>query len=358
MLKPKTPAPGARPPSPSCGGTDRPRTVNLALQGGGAHGAFCWGVLDRLLEDDRVAFDGISATSAGSMNAVVMAYGFTEGGREGAKSALAGFWRRIGHAATASPLQPTPWDRIAHNHTLRNSPAFVMFDLMSRIYAPSQFNPANYNPLRRIIESAVDFEALRARCPIKLFISATNVRSGKIKVFRNDELSADAVLASACLPFLFHTIEIDGEAYWDGGYMGNPAIYPLIYHCDAADVVVVHINPIVRDDVPTTAGEILSRVNEISFNSSLMREMRAIAFVSRMIDEGTAAPGSMKRMLIHSIADDELMRGLCVTSKLNADWDFLQSMRDAGRERTEAWLAESFDRLGSESTIDIAGSYL
>jgi NTE family protein len=334
------------------------RTVNLALQGGGAHGAFCWGVLDRLLEDERIGFDGISATSAGSMNAAVMAYGFAEGGREGARVALAGFWRRVGHAATTSPLQPSPWDRFARNHTLQNSPAFVMFDLFSRIFSPNQFNPVNYNPLRQILEASVDFEVLRTRCPIKMFISATNVRTGKIKVFRNDELSADAILASACLPFLFHTIEIDGEAYWDGGYMGNPAIYPLIYHCDASDVVVVHINPIMRDEVPTTAGAILSRVNEISFNSSLMREMRAIAFVSRMIDEGTVAPGRMKRMLIHSIADDELMRSLCVTSKLNADWDFLQAMRDAGRARAGAWSADCFDRLGHESTIDIAGNYL
>lgn len=334
------------------------KTVNLALQGGGAHGAFCWGVLDRLLEDDRVEFDGVSATSAGSMNAVVMAYGLAVGGREGAKKALAGFWRRIGHAGALSPLQPSLWDRLAHNHTLQHSPAFVMFDLMSRLMSPYQLNPANYNPLRRTLEACVDFDVIRQRCPVRLFLSATNVRSGKIRLFRNEEICVDAVLASACLPFLFHTVEIDGEAYWDGGYMGNPAIYPLIYHCRSTDVVVVHINPIHREEVPMTAGGILSRVNELSFNSSLMREMRTIAFISRLIDNGTVTDGSMKRMLIHAIADEDYMRGLCVTSKMNADWEFLLHLHEVGRARAEAWLAETFDDLGERSTIDVAEQYL
>lgn len=334
------------------------KTVNLALQGGGAHGAFCWGVLDRLLEDERIDFDGISATSAGSMNAVVLAYGWTEGGRTGAKTALAGFWRRIGHAGAMSPLQPSLWDRLSHNHSLQNSPAFIVFDLMSRLLSPYQLNPGNYNPLRKVLEESVDFEAIRDRCPIKLFLSATNVRSGKIKVFRNSEVTVDSVLATACLPFMFHTIEVDGEAYWDGGYMGNPAIYPLIYHCKSTDVVVVHINPIYRDDIPKSAGAILSRLNELSFNSSLMREMRAIAFVSRMIDDGTIASGTMKRMQIHAIADEEYMRSLCLTSKLNADWEFLLHLHEAGRARADAWLAETFDDLGTRSSIDIAERYL
>jgi len=334
------------------------RTVNLALQGGGAHGAFCWGVLDRLLEDERIGFDGISATSAGSMNAVVMAYGLTEGGRSGAKAALAGFWRRIGHAGAMSPLQPSLWDRMSHNHSLRHSPAFMAFDLVTRMLSPYQLNPGNYNPLRRVLEDTVDFEAIRRRCPVQLFLSATNVRSGKIRLFHNDEITADAVLASACLPFMFHTVEIDGEAYWDGGYMGNPAIYPLIYHCTSADVVVVHINPVYRDEVPTSAGAILSRVNELSFNSSLMREMRAIAFVSRLIDDGTVPAGRMKRMNVHAIADEEFMQGLCLTSKLNADWEFLLHLHAAGRARAEAWLGETFEALGERSSVDIGETYL
>ena len=198
------------------------RTINLALQGGGAHGAFAWGVLDRLLEDQRIAFEGVSATSAGAMNAVVLAYGMAEGGREGARTALTGFWRRISHAASMGPLQPSPLDRVLHNHALDWSPAFLMLDFMSRVLSPYQLNPANYNPLQHVLEQSVDFDRLRERSPLKLFLSATNVRTGKVKIFTNPEITADAVMASACLPFMFQAVEIDGEAYWDGGYMGNP----------------------------------------------------------------------------------------------------------------------------------------
>ncbi len=334
------------------------KTVNLALQGGGAHGAFAWGVLDRLLEDERIAFEGISATSAGAMNAAVLAYGWTEGGREGARTALANFWRRISHSALFSPLQPSWLDRALHSHTLEMSPAFVAFDLISRLFSPYQFNPMNYNPLRDVLEQSVDFERLRERCALKLFLSATNVCSGKVRIFDSKAVSADAVLASACLPFMFQAVEIDGEHYWDGGYMGNPTIFPLIYNCESTDVVVIHINPINRCEEPKTAQEILNRINEISFNSSLMREMRAIAFVTKLIDEGEIRPGALKRMLIHSIEAEEFMRELSVTSKLNPDWDFLTHLRDAGRERAGEWLDGSFDKLNRESTVDLHAKYL
>jgi NTE family protein len=334
------------------------KAINLALQGGGAHGAFAWGVLDRLLEDERIAFDGVSATSAGAMNAAVLAYGLAEGGREGARRALAGFWRRIAHAALFSPLQPSLLDRLLHNHRLDWSPAFLAFDLMSRMFSPYETNPANLNPLRHVLEQSVDFERLRARCPVRLFLSATNVRSGKVKVFETHEITADAVMASACLPFMFQAVEIDGEAYWDGGYMGNPAIFPLIYHCDSADVLLVHINPLCRRELPRTATEIMNRINEISFNSSLMREMRAIAFVTRLIDEGAVCDRSLKRMRIHAIAADEVMQGLSVMSKLNADWEFLTHLRDDGRAQAERWLARHFERIGTESTVDIPDRYL
>jgi NTE family protein len=334
------------------------RTVNLALQGGGAHGAFAWGVLDRLLEDERIAFEGVSATSAGAMNAVVLAYGLAEGGREGARKALAHFWRRVSHAAMTSPLQPSPVDRLLHNHALDWSPVFQAFDLMSRMMSPYQLNPWNWNPLQRVLEQAVDFERLRARTPVKLFLSATNVRTGKVRVFTNAEITPAAVMASACLPFLYQAVEIDGEAYWDGGYMGNPAIFPLIYGCDSSDVVVVHINPMERPSLPRSATEIMNRINEISFNSSLMREMRAIAFVTQLIEQGTVAEGSLKRMRIHAIAADEVMQKLSVMSKLNADWEFLTHLRDDGREHADAWLAANLDRLGRESTIDLQQRYL
>jgi NTE family protein len=334
------------------------KTVNLALQGGGAHGAFAWGVLDRLLADERIAIEGISATSAGAMNATVLAYGLTEGGREGARRALVNFWRKVSHGALMSPLQPTWWDRVTHDHSMRSNPTFMVFDLMTRLLSPYQFNPGNYHPLRGILEESVDFDRLRRGSAVKLYLCATNVRTGKVKLFENAELSVDAVLASGCLPFLFQAIEIDGEAYWDGGYMGNPALYPLIYGCESRDIVVVHINPIERPDIPTSAAEILNRVNEISFNSSLMREMRAVAFVSKLIDDGKLCDTEMKRMLVHAVDGGDFMRELGVSSKLNPDWEFLTHLHDVGWERADAWLETSFARLGQDSTVDIRQKYL
>jgi NTE family protein len=334
------------------------KSINLALQGGGAHGAFTWGVLDRLLENDRLDFEAIAAASAGAMNAVVMAYGLTEGGRDGAKRALADFWRRVSHAGAFSPLQPTVWDRMTGNRSLENSPAFVVFDVISRMMSPYQFNPLNWNPLRHVLEQSVDFAALRRSCcALQVHLSATNVRTGKIKVFSNDDLSTDAVLASACLPFMFQAVEIDGEAYWDGGYMGNPAIFPLIYGCESTDVLVIHINPLYREEVPTTASDILNRINEISFNSSLMREMRAIAFVTKLIDQDPDNHLHLKRMNIHAISADDIMGTLGVASKLNADWEFLTYLRDIGRAHAETWLKEHFDQVGHRSTIDLASAY-
>lgn len=336
----------------------RTKTVNLALQGGGAHGAFTWGVLDRLLEDDRIAFEGISATSAGAANATVLAYGLTLGGREGARAALRDFWRRVSHAATFSPLQPSLLDRLTHNHGLENSPAHLVFDIMSRLLSPYQLNPLNYNPLRKVLEAVVDFERLRRSTAVRLFLSATNVRTGKVRIFSCQEVTVDAVLASACLPFLHQAVEIDGEAYWDGGYMGNPAIFPLIYHCRSPDVVIVHINPIERPDVPNTARDIMNRINEISFNSSLMREMRAIAFVSRLIEEGKLAETDVKRMRIHAVEAQDVMQGLGVASKLNADWEFLLHLHEIGRERASAWLEGDFAHVGERSGVDLEARYL
>jgi NTE family protein len=335
------------------------RHLSLALQGGGAHGAFTWGVLDRLLEDERLVFDGISATSAGAMNATVMVYGYQQGGRAGARAALGNFWRRIAHAQAQTPFQATWWDKLAGNHAMDNSPAFLWLDFVTRVLSPYQLNPTNWNPLREVLTASVDFDAMRrSKLPIQLFLCATNVRSGKVKVFGESELSADAVLASGCLPVLFKAVEIDGEAYWDGGYMGNPAIFPLIYRCGTPDIMVVHVNPIMREEVPVTAGEILNRINEISFNSSLMREMRAISFVTRLIDDGEVEMDRLKRLHIHAISAEERMRDLSVLSKLNADWDFLLDLKEVGRAHADAWLRENFDQIGRRSTIDINKAYL
>jgi NTE family protein len=334
------------------------KTVNFALQGGGAHGAFTWGVLDRILEEPRIALEGISATSAGAMNAAVLAYGLTIGGREGARQALTSFWRRVAHAASFSPLQPSIFDRVAHKHGLDNSPAHLMFDILSRVFSPYQWNPLNYNPLRGVLEQAVDFEALRKESAVKLFLSATNVRTGKVKVFTEQEITADCVLASACLPFLHQAVNVDGEYYWDGGYMGNPALFPLIYGCESRDIVVVHINPMERPDVPHSAGDIMNRINEISFNSSLMREMRAVAFVTKLLDDRKLDETEVKRMLIHAVSADDVMQNLGAASKLNAEWEFLTHLHAIGRERAEAWIAANFAALNVESTIDIRGAYL
>ena len=226
------------------------RTINLALQGGGAHGAFTWGVLDRLLEEKDLAFEGLSATSAGAMNAAVFAYGLAVDGREGARKALTGYWKRVSDVAKLGPLQPSPVDRMLGDHKLSWSPVFSFMGFVTRVLSPYEFNPADYNPLRDIVEQSIDFDVLkRPDCPVKLFLSATNVRTGKVKVFAGKEVSASAVMASACLPTIFHAVEIDGEAYWDGGYMGNPALFPLIYNCKSTDIVIVHINPLFRKEV-------------------------------------------------------------------------------------------------------------
>jgi NTE family protein len=353
VIRPLTSPDGARPRKVEV------KSINLALQGGGAHGAFTWGVLDRLLEDDRIRFDGISATSAGAMNATALAAGMAAGGPQGAKKALALLWRQISHAALASPLQPTLLERLLGYRSMAQSAGFVFFELMTRLFSPYEFNPLNRNPLRQVLLDSIDFDALSpTTCPIKLYLAATNVRTGKIKVFDNSEIGVDAVLASACLPFLFQAVEIDGEAYWDGGYAGNPPIFPLIYNCSSSDVVIVQLSPMRRDELPHSSMEILDRVNEISFNSSLLREMRAIRFVTRLIDDGTVVDGSLRHMRIHSIAADDVIAKLSIASKLDADWEFLTSLRDTGRERAEQWLDAHFDRIGVESTVDLQAVYM
>ena len=340
-----------------------PLLVDLALQGGGAHGAFTWGVLDRLIEDERIVLDGISATSAGAMNGAVFTYGFVTGGREGAKRALEDFWLRVSRIGKIMQLEDNGWHKEWQNYWRSYmrmfKPVFEVMGRMTYLMSPYEFNPFNINPLKDVLEETVDFDVLhRVDNPLKLFLSATNVRTGKIKVFEKKEVTADAVLASACLPMLFQAVEIDGEHYWDGGYMGNPALYPLIYSCESRDIIIVHINPLERPEVPKSAFEILNRMNEVSFNSSLMREMRAIAFVTKLIDDKTIVDQSVHRMFIHAISADEIILKLGVTSTMNADWQFLTGLRDHGRRFADAWIAANFDRLGRETTVDIMRVYM
>ena len=334
------------------------KPISLALQGGGAHGAFTWGVLDRLLEDERVVIEGISGTSAGAMNGAVLVQGYATGGREGAREALDRFWSRISEAGRTSPIQRTPLDRLMGTWSMDWSPSYLSLDLMSRLLSPYQLNPGNHNPLRDILEEQIDFELLRPCSAIKLFVSATNVRTGKVRVFGCGELSVDALLASACLPFMFQAIEIDGEPYWDGGYMGNPALFPLIYNCLNNDIVIVQINPLTRDEVPRTAAEILNRVNEISFNSTLNREIRAIAFVRKLIDAENLSREKYRRLNLHMIESEDCMKGLGVSSKLNAEWEFLTHLKAIGQAAADDWLGRNFDRIGVETTVDLEAKFL
>ena len=341
----------------------RSKPINLALQGGGAHGAFAWGVLDKLLEDGRIDIKAISATSAGSMNAAVLAYGMSTGGPDGARSKLEEFWKSISLAGFLySPVKGNPWHAWFESFGVHSdtNPSFVAFEAMTHLFSPYQLNPFNFNPLRDVLVKVVDFDQLcQCQTSPRLFLSATNVRTGKIKVFEHADIKGpDVVLASACLPYIFQAVEIEGEAYWDGGYMGNPAIFPLIYHGASPDVLVVHINPLVRKKLPKTAPEIFDRINEISFNSSLMREMRAIAFVSRLISEESLDRQRYRHMHIHAIRDDAEMANLGVASKLSPDWDFLCHLRDVGRNNAAAWLEENFDKVGKQTSIDLAEAYL
>ena len=273
--------------------TAHPR-INLALQGGGAHGAFTWGVLDRLLEDGGVDIAAVCGTSAGAMNGVALVYGLARGGPAEGAGRLARFWSTVAERARFSLLQPTPLDRAMSVGDMDFSPGWLIWDAMSRTVSPYVANPANINPLAEVLDEVIDFAWLREHHTVPLFVCATNVKSGKIRVFDCHEISAKAILASACLPFLYQAVEIDGENYWDGGFMGNPPLYPLIYQTDCEDVLIVQINPIKVEEVPTTAPEIMDRMNELSFNSSLMREMRAIAFVKKLLDEERVPRGRYK----------------------------------------------------------------
>jgi len=333
------------------------KRVNLALQGGGAHGAFTWGVLERLIGDGRLFIDGLSGTSAGAMNAVVFTDGFVRGRQAQAVAALRTFWSRVSEGALVSTAMSSAMTPMRASWNMDDTLAYQMLDAATRMFSPYQLNPLDIHPLRDILNELVDFDGLRSRPEIKLFVAATNVRTCKLKVFRTPEITVDCLLASACLPILFRAVVINGESYWDGGYIANPAITPLITECVSKDVIIVQVNPMNRTQVPSTAREILNRVNEISFNSSLMREMSGISTVSRLLDEGQAEGSGYARVNFHMIQAEEAMSGLGTSSKFNADWRFLTHLHDLGMETAERWLADHFDAIGNESTLDVFGTY-
>ena len=290
------------------------KAINLALQGGGSHSAFTWGVLDRLLEDERLTFDGISATSAGCVNAVLLADGLASGGRQAAKDLLKVFWKKISDLTSSSIIAPSLFDKYNPTFGLEYSPGYLFVDMVSRFISPYQLNPLDINPLRDLLNEVVNFERVREQQVVKLFLSASKVRTGKVVVFTHKEITADHVLASACLPFRMRAPEIAGEYYWDGGFMGNPAIFPVIYGCDSCDILLVHLTPAERAELPTTSQDILDRIEEISFNAALMREMRVITHVTKLIDEGQLS--GHRRLFMHLIDAEDITKRLAHSSKM------------------------------------------
>jgi NTE family protein len=331
--------------------TRDPILVDLALQGGGSHGAFTWGVLDRLLEEPWLGIDGISGTSAGAMNAAVLVDGHAKGGAQGARAALENFWRRVSDAARFSPFRRGPLDVLLGRWTLDSSPLYVAMDLMSRVLSPYEVNPMGKNPLRAILAELVNFERL-AQSPIKLFITATNVQTGRGHVFKNDAITPDVLLASACLPTMFQAIKIDGEPYWDGGYSGNPTITPLIRECKSRDTVLVQINPVEREGSPRSASEILNRLNEVSFNAVLLKELRMIALLRQVANPGDSEGAQWAGMRIHRVAS-EMLTELGASSKLNAEWEFFSLLHDEGRRSAQVFLEAHASDLGRRSTLDL-----
>lgn len=348
------------------------KQVNLALQGGGAHGAFTWGVLDRLLEDGRLDFEGISGTSAGAMNAVVLADGWYQDGADGARDKLETFWRAISRSGSFSVndqqqelfdrfMSLWMWPGMAMNQEslAKLFPMAPWFNPAgtAQLTSPYETNPLNINPLRGVVEDLVDFDRVHKCNDFKLFIAATRVHSGKIRVFRREDVTASAVLASACLPYAFQAVDIDDEPYWDGGYTGNPALFPFFTETDCEDIVLIQINPIERAETPKTSRDILERVAEISFNASLLREFRAINFVNKLIDDGKLEGGDYRRNRVHRIDASEELAALGAGSKFNTNWNFFTRLRDIGRAAAQDFLSAHYKDIGVRGTLHLPDAF-
>ncbi len=338
------------------------KTISLALQGGGSHGAFTWGVLDALLEDGRLDIDGVSGASAGAMNAVALGHGYAlakgdkgVGGsksdpREVARESLASFWNELISLGAASSLQRSMMDVWMGGWKIAAPP--------SPRLSPYHMNPLDINPLRRLVEKQFDFERIGKLARPRIFISATHVNTGKAEIFSGKRLTAASLMASACLPMLFQAVEIDGQHFWDGGYSGNPALHPLIYRCHAGDMVLVQINPLARSAAPTDAGGIIDRINELTFNASLMSQMRSVDFVNRMLDRGNLDANRYRKVLLHRIDGGEALEAYPASSKVSADGATVNQLRDLGRACGQKWLKKRFDDVGRKTTIDIERDYL
>jgi NTE family protein len=333
------------------------KKINLALQGGGAHGAFTWGVLDQLLDDGRLVIEGMSGTSAGALNAVMFADGMARGGPAEARKRLADFWRGVSIDGKLPFMQRQIVERLFTFLPLEGTPAAAWFDAMSRYFSPYDLNPLNINPLRGLIERFIDFEAVRHHTDMQLFVSATNVMTGRLRIFPRETISTDVVMASAALPLVFQAVEIDGAPYWDGGYMGNPVIFPFFRNTTTEDVLIVQINPVERRQAPTSSHDIVNRVNEITFNSSLLAEYRAIDFVARLIDQGRLprglGPGQYRRVNAHRIALGDGTKTYSADTKMHTDYDFFRMLHTTGRRAARRFLEAHFDDIGVRSTFDL-----
>lgn len=328
--------------------------ISLALQGGGSHGAFTWGVLDYLLEDGNFTIDGISGTSAGAMNAAVLVDGYMKNGADGAREKLERFWHKVSIASSFSIFHQTPVDRLFNGWNMPWSPGSWLMDWLSQTFSPYDFNPMNINPLKQVLEDVLDLERLQSCTTMRLFVTATRVRDGLPRFFECQDLTIDALLASACLPQIFQAVEIEGEAYWDGGYLGNPSLWPLVRYCGSHDILIVQVNPMMREETPKTAIDIMDRLNEITFNSSLMSEVHTIETINRLLRAHKLKDANYREMFLHLIPADEALRDLQASSKLNGDWDFLLSLKQLGREAAADWVKSHAHDLGRRSTLNIA----
>ncbi len=329
------------------------KSINLALQGGGSHGAFTWGVLDRMFEEDALWIEGISGSSAGAMNAVVAAQGMYDSGAEGARAMLESFWSRISQAGQSSPIQRTPFDIMTGSWSLDNSPGYMMMDMLNRLASPYDLNPLSLNPLRDVVEDFVDFDKIANLRDMYLFVSATNVETGRARIFTGKEVTLDALMASACLPQMFKAVEIDGVPYWDGGFMGNPVLFPFVSHSPSPDILIVQINPLKRPGIPKRARDIQNRLNEITFNAPMLRDVRTIELVNQFVRTGQLSKKKCREIYLHMIDGCDDMLELDASSKLNSEWPFLCHLRDVGRAHADRWLKANFDKIEVETTLDL-----
>jgi NTE family protein len=324
------------------------KKVAIALQGGGAHGAFAWGVADRLLEDGRFDILGVSGTSAGGMNAASIVQGLVKGGTEAARATLKEYWKAMSDISKKiSPYGLNPIDKMMKYYNLDHSLGYLMMGQIQEHFSPYDINPSNKNPFGDFVKDFFDYSAIRNSKERKIFLGTTHVKTGKVKIFSNPDFCSDVLMASACLPFMFQAVQVDGEYYWDGGFIANPAIFPLIYECDCSDIIVVQLTKTHREELPKSRADIVDRLKEITYNGCMVHEMRAIHFISRLIDEGKIDDKKVKRINMHMIKNEDSFKGLNLSSALNTDWDFLMMLHNEGRKAADKWINDHFDKVGT-----------